>query len=301
MINKSIKAPALSKNGVIGICAPSHIAKPEIYEKIIANLKGMGFRVKEADNLYKNTYGYGATAEERASDFNQLIADPEVELVFFGGGDRSNELLPYIDFELIKKNPKRICTYSDGTTILNSVHAKTDLEVYYGQMPHAYKDEPTEYDVWQFMHHLVEDDVKEHRVNSDWEILTVGRGKGKLIGGYLWNIALMQDGPYFKIDEDEDFILFIEDHEKFSEIEHVSSVLAHLEQRGLMSHARGFLFGHYSETRYPELFALLKRIGEKYQIPVAYCDDFGHGVNHAILPIGRTAVLDTEKKTLTYE
>ena len=101
-----MRAPCLKQGGTIGICSPSHIAEYYDYQNQICAIKNCGFQVKEGENLYKSTYGYAAAPEERAADFNQLISDPEVELVLFGGGEGANELLPYIDFENIKRNPK---------------------------------------------------------------------------------------------------------------------------------------------------------------------------------------------------
>jgi muramoyltetrapeptide carboxypeptidase len=63
----------------------------------------MGFIVKEGKNLYKNTYGYLASEQERADDFSEMILDNEVKMILFGGGNGGNELLPYINYENIKK------------------------------------------------------------------------------------------------------------------------------------------------------------------------------------------------------
>ena len=142
-------APCLKPGGTIGICSPSHIARREDYQSILEAIRAMGFRVVEADNLYRATYGYLAAPEERAADFNQLIRDPKVELVLFGGGEGGNELLPYVDFEAIRQNPKRICSYSDGTTLLETIWAMTGLETYYGLAPGMFR-KMTGYDREQF-------------------------------------------------------------------------------------------------------------------------------------------------------
>ncbi len=63
-----------------------------------------------------------------------------------------------------------------------------------------------------------------------------------------------------------------------------------------MEQVTGLLFGHYSDDISPLLFEILERFGKKYRILVAYCDDFGHGSNHTIFPIGRGAVLDIKIK-----
>ena len=293
-----MKANCLSKKGTIGICSPSHLVDFEEFQHIIVEMRRRGFEVKEADNLYKDTYGYLATPQERADDFNQLAADPDVDLIFFGGGEGGNELLPYIDYDLLRQNPKQICSYSDGTTILNAVWALTGLETYYGQTPYLFKNF-TQYDEMQFMSHIVTGEARRHISNSVWQVQTAGKAKGILVGGYARNFALLLGGGYFPIDLEKKYILFIEDADNFG-VGYVSAMLSHIEQHRFMQSVTGVIFGHSFEKDRQGLLDRLKRLGEQYQIPVVYCDDFGHGTNHAILPIGRTVELDTKEKTLFY-
>lgn len=290
-------APCLKPNGVIGVCSPSHIARREDYAKVLEAIRRAGYRIREADNLYKDTYGYLAAPEERAADFNQLIADPEVELVLFGGGEGSNELLPYIDFESVRRHPKRICSYSDGTTILDAVWAKTGLETYYGQNPSFFV--MSAYDSDQFERHLL-GDADAHTANSPWQVQTRGTACGVLVGGYARNFAMLLGSRYFPVDLNEKHLLFLEDHEMFGGVDYVSAMLSHIEQSDFMNTVTGLIFGHYSVNPHPELLARLKRLGERYGIPVVYCDDFGHGANHAILRVGHPAELDTEACALRY-
>lgn len=290
-----MKAPALRPGGTIGICSPSHIAEYWDYQNIINAIRSKGFQVREADNLYKDTYGYLATPQERAADFNQLIADPEVELILFGGGEGANELLPYIDFENIKRHPKRIVSYSDGTFLLNPIWAQTGLETYYGQAPHNFLD-MTWYDEKHFFGHMVYDCMREHVANSEWKVQTHGRAEGILIGGYARNFAMILGSKYMPVDYAQKYILFVEDHESFGGVDYVSAMLTHIEQDPFMDCVTGVIFGNYSGNENWQLLWRLQRLGEERQIPVVYCDDFGHGWNHAIMPIGRKASLDTERE-----
>ncbi len=105
---------------------------------------------------------------------------------------------------------------------------------------------------------------------------------------------------YFQYDRKKDYLLFLEDHEQFSGIDEVSSFLSHIEQDDFISQVRGLLFGHYSMKHDPVLMRRLKRFGEQYSVLVIYTDDFGHGINHGILPIGQTATLDSESATLSF-
>lgn len=292
-------AEKLKPGDTIGIISPSHVATMEGYAEIISGIEAKGFKVKAGRNLYKDTYGYLASEAERAGDLNEMAADAEVKLIFFGGGYGSIEVLPYIDYEIIKRNPKLFLSYSDGTSILNAIHTKTGLITYYGQSPGHFRD-LKEYTFEQFSSHLVRRDASCFVSNSKWYSLKEGIGEGTLIGGYTWNFALSINTPYLQLDRSKKYILFMEDFEAFSSVAAVSSYLACIEQSGFMEYVSGVLFGNYSDTLSEQLLNRLGRLGEKYDIPVAYCDDFGHGENHAILPVGSRAVLDTEKNSMRF-
>ncbi len=299
-----MRAPTLSPSGTIGLCSPSHIplyqAAPgqEIpwsweYKNIIAAMEKEGFAVVQAENMYKKTWGFLASDTERAADFNQLAADERVEYILFGGGEGAPEVLPYLDYELFRQNPKRICSYSDGTSILNAIWAKTGLETYYGQNPTIFTNW-TDYNRRHFEGHILSDSMEVHEKNSPWQCLHSGQAEGVLTGGYTMNFALLLGTEYFPVDLSEPHILFLEDHQKFGGEDHVSAMLGYIEQSDFMKSVRGLVFGNYSDSPCPNLYARLRVLGERQGIPVVYCDDFGHGANHAILPIGRRARLDTE-------
>jgi threonine aldolase len=204
---------------------------------------------------------------ERVDDFNDMFADEEVKMVFFGGGEGGNELLPYIDFDNIASHPKLVCSFSDGTTILNAIYAKTGLITYYGQAPGVFSD-LRYYDYMQFSSHFLDGNVKEFTSNSKWQSIYKGDCKGILIGGYTRNFALLTGSPYFSYDHKEKYLLFLEDHERFCKLDEVSSYISHIEQSEFIKNVAGLLFGHYSTTVYPELFQRLERFGKKYNIPV---------------------------------
>ncbi len=292
-------AEKLNVGDTIGIISPSHIASEERYKNIIAGIQEQGFKVKTGNNIYKDTYGYSASEFERADDINQMVSDEEVKLIFFGGGYGSVDLLPHIDYENIKKNPKLFLSYSDGTSILNAIYSKTDLITYYGQTPGNFEN-LSNYTIKQFFSHLVFRNAELFVSNSVWHSLTEGSCEGLLMGGYLWNFALSVNSPYLKIDKNKKYILFLEDREKFSCVAVVSMLLSHIEQSGFMKNVAGLLFGNYSDTISEELMGRLKRFGEAHSIPVAYCDDFGHGENHGILPVGCHAILNTQENSMKF-
>ena len=121
--------------------------------------------MKTGSRLYRHTYGYAASETERADDLNEMVSDKDVKLVLFGGGYGSIELLPYIDYEAIRRHPKLFSSHSDGTSILNAIYTKTGLVTYYGLPPRLFEDIDA-YAYEQFSSHLVRRDAVHFVSNS---------------------------------------------------------------------------------------------------------------------------------------
>ena len=149
----------------------------------------------------------------------------------------------------------------------------------------------------------MEPDSRTHMPAAPWRWITKGNGgicRGILSGGYLVNYAALQGLPWFSPDRTQRTILFLEDHEKFSAPSVVAKWFANLAHRGAFENAEALIFGHYSDAENTLIDDILRRIGEKYRIPVARCEDVGHGSNNAVFPIGIHAALDTDKEVLTF-
>ena len=294
-----IKPKMLQKGDTIGFIAPSYKPKRDPIERSAENLRKLGYKVKFSKNLFSTTNDYAGSIEERAEDFNAMIAAPEVKMVFFGGGEVGNEILPFIDYENIKKNPKILCSYSDSTTVLNAVNKQTGLVTFYGSSPRFFENEPIEYTLTNFEKRLCSNDL-DYVKNSEWRVLTPGKAEGKLIGGYLINFACLLGLEWYEDLPDEDIILFIEDHEKFSNAAMISKWFTMLEHKGVFKRAKALIFGHYSLEEKPVIDDILTRIGKRYGIPVIRNEDFGHGANGAILPISIRARLNTEDMSFEF-
>jgi len=293
-------AKRLSLGSTIGIFCPSHVADMERYAHSTAVLERLGFKIKFGANIQKDTYGYAASAEERAADLNALVADDSVQMILFSGGNSAVEILPYIDYESIRRNPKLFNSYSDATPILNAIYAQTGLVTYYGVGIHSFVD-LRHYDYMQFCSHFVEGHSAVQFISdSQWRTLYGGSCEGILIGGYSSLFGLMIANKYFSYDAGKKYLLFLEDHEKYSKVGAVSTYLAYIGQSSFMHNVVGLIFGHYSANVPDDLYRCLERFGARHNIPVVYTDDFGHGTRHAILPVGLNAKLDADKQLLTF-
>ena len=101
-----IKSERLKIGDTVGFVSPCNKSTHETIDGAAENFRLLGYKVKYAENLFSETNTYAASVEERAADFNSMISDPEVKMIIFTGGEIGNELLPYIDYENIKRNPK---------------------------------------------------------------------------------------------------------------------------------------------------------------------------------------------------
>lgn len=288
-----IKPEKLNYGDTIGIIAPSIAMKPEYIQNSVKQLSALGFKVKLSAHIFSNANGYAGSVEERAEDFNSMISDESVKMILFGGGEVCNEILPYIDYENICRHPKIICSYSDSTTLLNAINCKSGLVTFYGASVRTFEN-LTEYNFHSFEKRFMTAETRYDK-SAPWKTIRAGECEGVLVGGYLVNYAALYGLEYYPEIPYDSCILFIEDHEMFSSPAVVSKWFANLEHRNVFKKVSGLIFGHYSENDAPLIDGILYRIGEKYDIPVVRCEDFGHGTNNSILPIGIPASLDTEK------
>ena len=126
----------LKSGDTIGIFSPSAPATATAKQRYIRGkefLQSKGFQIIEG-TLTEKKHGYrSGTPKERAEELNLLLRDSSIKMVMSSiGGTNSNSLLPYIDYEAFKNNPKIIVGYSDTTAILLALYAKTNIPTYYG-------------------------------------------------------------------------------------------------------------------------------------------------------------------------
>ena len=119
----------LQKGDTIGVIAPSNSIDDDdmIYIKKSSSLfEDLGFNIKLGQFVSSHFLGYGASALEKAQDVNNMFADSSVKAIFcVKGGENSNSTFDYLNYDLIKNNPKILCGFSDSTSITNAITSKT--------------------------------------------------------------------------------------------------------------------------------------------------------------------------------
>ena len=184
-----ILPPKLKIGDTIGVVAPSNpIIGDNIEELNRAKeiVEKSGFKVKYSKNLFSNTNGYSSTPKEKAEDINAMFADKNVKMIWCAkGGNNSNSTFEYLDYELIKKNPKIICGYSDITSLTNIITEKTGLITFSGTNFKTIATDKTDFSYKQALNRFVEGNLELGPKHEEYITIQDGKATGELIGGNL--------------------------------------------------------------------------------------------------------------------
>lgn len=325
-----MKAKRVNQNCTIGVfssSSPISATVPVRYERGKQYLESKGFKVVDGLLYGKNDYYRSGSIKERAEEFNALLYNDEVEIIMAAiGGNNTNSILPYIDYEYLKKHPKIIIGYSDTTALLLAIYAKTGLTTFYGPaLASSFGEFPPFVDetfmhfknmlcdeievpytfplpnVWtdEFINWSEQDRGKEQRQN-EWICVNPGKCKGRLIGG---NLNTMEGffGTEYMPEIKEGDILLIEDSLKdAATIERSFSLM---KLTGVFDKVSGIILGKHelfddNGTGRKPYEILLEVLGDT-KIPFLAEFDCCHTHPMFTMPIGCMVELDVENKRVT--
>ncbi|MGX4764208.1 S66 family peptidase [Holzapfeliella sp. JNUCC 72] len=282
-------------------------------------LEAMGLKVTFGQYIETSDIQYSLPIADRVDDIHQAFADKNVKAILsLIGGFTSNELLPYLDYELIRKNPKIICGFSDFTALANAITVKTGLVTYYGPAYVTLKmsDEQGQYQDDYFKKVLFSSEptslvasktwssdawynpkTPRNYYDNQWQVYSEGQVKGETVGGNLNTFNLLAGTDYQPHLDDK--IWFFEFSEETNGIE-LSRYLAQLLQ--ISQKPKALLLGRFpTENNMTE--ELLTYILDKFpifkKIPVIYNVNFGHAQPIFTLPLGGLVELNTNEQSIT--
>ena len=127
----------LKENCTIGVPAPSDAAKDakkvNKYKNAVKYFENNGYKLKLSKNLYNSVMARSSDAKTRGKELNEMFKDKNIDFILCAsGGEFLVECLPYVDFDLIKNNPKFVAGFSDPTGILFPITTKYDIATIYG-------------------------------------------------------------------------------------------------------------------------------------------------------------------------
>ena len=261
-------------------------------------MEASGFKVKFGKYVFEDTLGYGTSPEKRATDINWAFKDDEVKAIMcVKGGEDSNTILDYIDYEMIKKHPKIICGFSDNTSILNAIHEKTGLVTYHGPTFKSLTSWETGYAYKQFIKTFVEntESLIMGEPEDEYTTIQAGQATEELVGGNLSLFTKLVCGKYAVNVQDK--ILFLEELGFEAAPEMVNSNIYYLKQNGIFDRIAGLWIGNYEHPSKVSIEKIIKNaIGDEYKFPIIKSDNFGHIDKKIIIPIGTKAEINTNEK-----
>lgn len=288
----------IKKGDTIGVLAPSGAICGEKMDEIkIAKkmVEEAGFKVKFSKNLFANTNGYSASPQEKAEDMNAMFLNKEIKMIWCAkGGCNSNSIFEYLNFEIIKDNPKIICGYSDITSITNIIKEKTGFVTFSGTNFKTIATDETDFSFKEALKRFVQGDVELGKP-EDYKTLKEGIAEGELIGGNLTLTHGLVCGKY-SIDFTGK-ILFLEELGLETDPELASNFLYYMKQNGVFEKIKGLWIGNYEhESNVPLEKIVLDVLQEEYKFPIIKSNNFGHIEKKIVIPIGTKAKIDTSKE-----
>ena len=307
-----LRAPRLKPGDTIALINPSGaIYEREPYAVATESLQALGFKVREAPHL-RARYGHFAGSDrQRADDVNAMFADRGVHgILAMTGGSGGNRMLPLLDYELIRRNPKFLGGFSDITALINAVHAKTGLVTFHSPVADS---EWNPFSVDHFKRAVVgaeamtlknpqDDDgvlvPKTGRITT----LRAGIARGPLLGGNLTVLMSMAGSAYWPSFKGA--ILLLEDVNEY--IYRVDRMLSTLKNAGVFEALAGVVLGAFTNCEPGDGFGTLTldEVFDDYfkplNIPVYRGAQFGHIKKKFTLPIGLPVEMDAGAGTMRF-
>lgn len=292
----TITPPPLMPGNTIGVMAPSSFVERADIEKSRATLEERGYKVFIHPQTFARNNQSAGTHEQRLAALHELWARDDINTIWAaGGGNRSLYLLDRLDYDLFKRKPKNLVGFSDTTSLLNAIHARSGLITFHGQI---FKN------LYHFRHlgetlALLANEGDPMPLDNAI-ILNSGQTSGRLIGGCL---SLFHYLPGTADCPDLDgTILFLEDSGDHTS--RFDRMFAQMKRLGVFQRIGGLVLGEFhdlQEGARPFGFSLTDIVLECLDgrnIPAVLNAPFGHGSSLFPLPVGARATLDTNKKTL---
>lgn len=299
----------LKQGDTVGIVSPSAASANRLESELaIESMEALGFKVKTGQHISSRHGHLAGKDEDRAADFNAMFADPEVKAVIcLRGGSGAARILPLIDYDLVRRNPKIVLGYSDITAIHNALHAKTGLLTFHG--PNG-SSRWYDFNVQQFEQLFFKQQaitfVNEQSIDDDLivrrnRIQTIrgGQAIGDLVGGNLTVLTALSGTPY--LPDFKGKILFLEDiNEQPYKIDRMMSTL---RLNGTLDQISGFIFGDCAGCEPARGWGslTLDQLFDDYILPLnipAYRGAMiGHIPRQFIVPVGAKVEMSADNGT----
>jgi muramoyltetrapeptide carboxypeptidase len=286
----------LKPGDCIGIVAPASPFEETDFYAGIAILENLGFRVVFPEGIFARAGYLAGSDRDRAAQLNAAFADSDVQaIVCARGGYGSMQILPYLNYEAIRRHPKLVMGFSDITALLYSLYLRSGLVSCHGPVLTSLKNAgPAALE--SVFNALTLNQLPEMRLENG-RVLSPGKATGPVICGNLTTLCHLIGTPF--APKLNGHILIMEDTgEKPYRIDRM---LTQMKLAGAFEGLCGLGIGSFENCgKAAELFEIIARIFDPLHIPVLAGFNIGHGSENIAVPFGLEAVLDADHHLLTY-
>ena len=277
----------LLKGDKIGIVACSNaqlLSNKEKINELEKVLKDIGLNPIFSKFIYEKYSVFSGSGKERGEALMNFYLDKDIKAIFdISGGDLANEVLDYLDFEIIKNNPKAFFGYSDLTTIINAIYSKTGNVSYLYQIRnliYSFKDIQKERFINSIL--LGKDDL----FNIKYEFLQGNKMSGVVVGGNIRCFLKLSGTPYMPNLENK--ILLLESYG--GEVALMTTYLTQLKQMGAFKKIKGIILGTFTKMEEnkvkPNIEEIVLKIVNDKNLPIK-TNEIGHGMDSKCMIIGK--------------
>jgi muramoyltetrapeptide carboxypeptidase len=271
----------------------------------VESLRVLGLKTKLGSNV-GSRWGYlGGRDSERVNDIHQAFEDPEVKVIFpIRGGYGSSRILPMVDFDLIRRNPKAFVGFSDNTSLIVSMNMFANMVTFYGPNAHFDWTNFTRENLTRVLMNtspaglLAQPRGSNGRALNGVTTIVPGRATGQLMGGNL-SLLVQTLGTQWEVDT-RGKILFFEDVNESPY--RIDRMLTHLWLARKLQVAAGFAIGHITVHRDRsddlDLLSVIRDRFEPLGKPCYMGVPTGHVSNIVTLPLGIDVEMDANRGTL---
>ena len=329
----------LKKGDIIGVVSPSFGAAnifPHRVSNAVNFLKKEGFKVLLSKHSQENIKYISAISKDRAGDIHDMFQNGDVKAIICTiGGNHSNQLLKYLDFDLIRDNPKIFIGYSDISVLHYAFLKKSGLQTYYGPclmtqfgefpepLPYTYdyfkkvlisdNDEdidvlPSESFTDEVLNWVTKSDLERPRkmiYSSGYKWLRDGYADSEIIGGCMPSINHLMGTDFWIDPKDKIFFIDIPEGHNFGEglsISELDSYLADLDNIGVFKSIKGLVIGrpyNYSKEQCDQLILIINYYTKDTDYPILFNVNIGHSDPIITLPMMSRVILDSKNNKFT--
>ncbi|MGL5352468.1 MAG: S66 family peptidase [Clostridium sp.] len=263
-----------------GLSKESSIKLKSLEDRLLS----ININVLYAKTIYRGNSISSGSGIERAQELMKLFTNEKVKAIFdISGGDLANEVLDYLDFDIIKNNPKPYFGYSDLSVLLNSIYAKTGVTTYNYQLRNLIGSF-SEIQLNNFTKTLIENEKYLYNLNYNW--IQGNSMEGVVVGGNIRCFLKLAGTEY--MPDFQDKILLLES--LGGDVGKMTTYLTQFKHLGAFKKVKGILLGSFTEMERenysPNIIELITSIVDNPSLPIAKTNEIGHGEDSKCIAIG---------------